>query len=47
MGGTGDCGKVSANGKIYNDAVAYALVKNQGGKVKVYKENMLVRVWIK
>lgn len=40
MGGTGDAGKVSANGKVYNDAVAYALVKNQGGKVKVYKENM-------
>lgn len=40
MGGTGDAGKVSANGKIYDDAVAYALVKNQGGKVKVYKENI-------
>lgn len=40
MGGTGDAGKVSVNGKIYEDAVAYALVKNNGGKVKVYKENM-------
>ena len=26
--------------KIYEDAVAYALVKNRAGKVKVYKENM-------
>lgn len=40
MGGTGDAGKVSVNGKVYEDAVAYALVKNNGGKVKVYKENM-------
>lgn len=40
VGGTGDGGKVSANGRIYEDAVAYALVKNQGGKVKTYKENI-------
>ncbi|MCI8513044.1 MAG: hypothetical protein HFI93_00190 [Lachnospiraceae bacterium] len=40
VGGTGDAGKVSANGKIYEDAVAYALVKNQGGRVKAYKENI-------
>lgn len=40
VGGTGDGGQVSVNGKIYEDAVAYALVKNQMGKVKVYKENM-------
>lgn len=40
VGGTGDAGKVSVNGRIYEDAVAYALVKNNGGKVKVYKENM-------
>lgn len=40
MGGTGDAGKVSANGRIYEDAAAYVLLKNQGGKVKVYKENM-------
>lgn len=40
MGGTGDAGKVSLNGKIYEDAVAYALIKNQNGKVKVYKENL-------
>lgn len=40
VGGTGDAGKVSANGKVYQDAVAYALVKNRGGKVKTYKENI-------
>ena len=40
VGGTGDGGKVSANGRVYNDAVAYALVKNQGGRVKAYKENI-------
>ncbi len=40
VGGTGDAGKVSANGRVYQDAVAYALVKNQGGRVKTYKENI-------
>lgn len=40
MGGTGDGGKISANGKVYEDAVAYALVKNNHGKVKAYKENI-------
>ena len=40
VGGTGDAGKVSANGKIYENAVAYALVKNLNGKVKAYKENI-------
>ncbi len=40
VGGTGDGGKVSANGKVYNDAVAYALVKNNHGRVKAYKENI-------
>ena len=40
VGGTGDAGKVSANGKVYQDAVAYVLVKNHGGKVKAYKENI-------
>ena len=40
VGGTGDGGKVSANGKIYHDAVAYALVKNNHGRVKAYKENI-------
>lgn len=40
MGGTGDAGKVSANGKIYEDAVAYALIRNINGRVKTYKENI-------
>ncbi len=40
VGGTGDGGRVSANGKIYEDAVAYGLVKNHGGRVKTYKENI-------
>jgi len=40
VGGTGDGGKVSANGKIYSDAVAYGLVKNNNGRVKAYKENI-------
>ncbi len=40
VGGTGDGGKVSANGRIYEDSMAYALVRNQGGRVKTYKENI-------
>jgi len=40
VGGTGDAGMVSANGVVYNDAVAYALVRNMGGRVKAYKENI-------
>lgn len=40
VGGTGDGGKVSANGKVYHDAVAYALVRNKNGRVKAYKENI-------
>ncbi len=40
VGGTGDGGKVSANGRIYQDAVAYALVRNLNGRVKTYKENI-------
>jgi len=40
VGGTGDAGKVSANGRIYQDAVAYAIVRNLNGRVKTYKENI-------
>ena len=40
VGGTGDQGKVSVNGKVYADAVAYALVRNQNGRIKTYKENI-------
>lgn len=44
VGGTGDAGKVSANGKVYQDAVAYAMVKNNNGRVKTYKENIYHRL---
>lgn len=40
VGGTGDGGKVSANGKVYEDGDAYILIRNAGGRVKAYKENM-------
>lgn len=40
VGGTGDAGKVSVNGRIYHDACAYALIKNLNGKARVYKENI-------
>lgn len=40
VGGTGDAGMVSANGRIYEDAAVYALVKNNKGRVKTYKENI-------
>ncbi|MDC7293265.1 hypothetical protein NXH67_07030 [Butyrivibrio sp. DSM 10294] len=42
MGATGDASKVSCNGKIYNDGMVYAVVRNEGGKVKTYKENIYV-----
>lgn len=42
-GGTAWEGLVSANGKVYPDACAYAIVKNQSGKVKVYKENLYIK----
>ncbi len=40
MGGTGAPGKISANGQCYEDAAVYMLVKNTGGRAKVYKENI-------
>ena len=40
MGGTAFDGKVSVNGVVYQDACAYAIVRNESGKVKVYKENL-------
>ncbi|MCI8342660.1 MAG: hypothetical protein HFE62_05540 [Firmicutes bacterium] len=40
VGGTGDAGKVSANGNVYNDAAVYAIVRNHNGRVKTYKENI-------
>ncbi len=39
-GGTAWEGLVSANGVVYEDACAYALVKNNKGRIKVYKENL-------
>lgn len=44
VGGTGDAGKVSVNGKVYEDADAYALIRNNDGKIKVYKENIYKQV---
>ncbi len=40
MGATGDAGKVAADGVIYEDAMVYAVVRNEGGRVKTYKENI-------
>ena len=40
VGGTGDQGKVSANGRVYQDAVAYGLVRNENGRGKTYKEHI-------
>ena len=40
VGGTGGEGKVSVNGKVYQDAVVYALIRNHSGRVKTYKENI-------
>lgn len=39
-GGTAWEGLVSANGVVYEDACAYAIVKNNKGRAKVYKENL-------
>ncbi len=44
MGATGDAGKVSANGSIYEDGMAYAIIKNNSGRVKAYKENIYTPV---
>ena len=40
VGGTGGEGRISANGRVYSDAVAYGLVRNRSGRVKTYKENI-------
>ena len=42
MGATGDAGKVSCNGTIFKDAATYAVVRNEHGRVKTYKENIYV-----
>lgn len=40
VGGTGGDGMVSVGGKVYHDAVAFGLVRNLGGRVRIYKENI-------
>lgn len=40
VGGTAWGTEVSVNGKVYENACVYALVKNEGGKIKTYKENI-------
>lgn len=40
IGGTAGDGLVAYNGRVYENACVYALIKNKGGKVKVYRENM-------
>lgn len=40
VGGTGWSTEVSVNGKLYENACVYALVKNLHGKIKTYKENI-------
>lgn len=46
-GGTAWEGLVSCNGIVYEDACAYAIVKNQSGKIKVYKENIYSKTEMK
>jgi len=43
IGGTCEAKKVSVNGIIYEDAAAYALIKNNNGRVKAYKEKNPVK----
>lgn len=40
VGGTGGEGRVSANGRVYQDAMVYGVVRNLNGRVKTYKENI-------
>lgn len=40
VGGTAWSTQVSVNGKIYENACVYALVKNMRGRIKTYKENI-------
>ena len=40
MGGTGAPGKLCVNGQTYEDACVYLILKNEGGRCKVYKENI-------
>lgn len=40
IGGTGDCNMVSANGRVYEDACVYLVIKNLRGKITTCKENI-------
>lgn len=40
VGGTAWSTEVSVGGRIYENACVYALVKNEGGRIKTYKENI-------
>lgn len=40
IGGTGDCNMVSVNGKIYEDACAYLVIRNLNGRITTCKENI-------
>ncbi len=40
VGGTAFDGMVAVNGTVYEDAAVYMFIKNLGGKIKVYKENI-------
>ena len=40
IGGTVDGPNVSVNGKIYEDACAFLIIKNKTGKICAYKENI-------
>lgn len=40
IGGTSMDPLVAVNGEVYNDAAAYIIVKNSGGRIKAYKENL-------
>lgn len=40
VGGTSNSTAVAVNGKVYEDACVYLLIKNLKGRVKIYKENI-------
>lgn len=40
VGGTAWSNEVSVDGKIYENACVFALVKNESGRIKTYKENI-------
>ncbi|MDT3843078.1 MAG: FIST N-terminal domain-containing protein [Bacillota bacterium] len=40
----GEAGQVAVNGRIYEDACAFMVIKNETGKVRVYRENIYDRI---